>query len=219
MVVVLYREVVSNKQRVLQLEGTLNSYRKSVLVAKEKLSKGTILTEENTYREIRFSDVAEEDFITEAELQNMVVQDIEEGTCLTKNMVSTNKKEVREIYVTEAELPEHISAGRRLDVRIRYGNAEDYVVLADKILLQRGIGDGMVLGLTEEEILLLASAIADCEQFEGTKLYAVGYPQYKQLETKFVNYPAKKEILVLLGRERTEGESRSALEVRLMQKQ
>ena len=75
------------------------------------------------------------------------------------------------------------------------------------------------LELTEEEILLLSSAVSDSDRYKNTKLYVVEYPEYKQVETSTANYIATMEILVQLGREKTEGESRKALERRLLQEQ
>jgi len=80
-------------------------------------------------------------------------------------------------------------------------------------------GKGMILRLTEEEILLLSSAVSDSEIYSNTRLYAVEYPEFEQLEPGNVTYIANREILSQLGREKTEGENRSALELRLLQKQ
>ena len=127
-------------------------------------------------------------------------------------------EDVRQIFVAEAELAEHLETGDRIDVRIRYCNAEDYLILSDKILVKCETESGMVLELSEEEILLLSSAISDSRVYEGTKLYAVEYPENQKSEAGVVTYIANKDILLMLGRETTEGESRIALEQRLEQK-
>ena len=77
--------------------------------------------------------------------------------------------------------------------------------------------DGMVLRLTEEEILLLSSAVADKDCYKGTNLYAVKYPEQEQMEEGSVNYIPNKEILGMLGLENTKGVLRTALEWRLEQ--
>lgn len=129
----------------------------------------------------------------------------------------SGEKDIREIYIAEAELSGHLETGDRIDVRIRYHNAEDYLVLADKLLVKYENGSGMVLTLTEKEILLLSSAISDCKVYEGTKLYAVAYPEDIQAEAGNMSYVANKNVLLMLGTEQTEGESRIALEMRLEQ--
>ena len=129
----------------------------------------------------------------------------------------SEQKDIREIYVAEAELPKHLETGDRIDVRIRYHNAEDYLVLTDKLLLKCENASGMVLELTEKEILLLSSAVSDCKTYGGTRLYAVAYPEDIQTEAGVVSYVANKDILLMLGTEQTEGERRIALEMRLGQ--
>jgi len=193
--------------------------RRNVYIATERIAKGNILTGENVRKEVRYSDASQENFITEDVMGKMVSMDVAEGMYLTESMLLLGEENRRDVYVSEAEIPDHIQDGNRIDVRIRYSNAEDYVVLSDKIL-QRGTSEnGMILKLTEEEILILSSAVADKEYYSDVRLYVVGYPEYEQTENGKVTYPVRKEILILLGREHVEGESRSALEKRLLQNQ
>lgn len=125
------------------------------------------------------------------------------------------KEDVRELYVAEAEVAEYLVTGDKVDVRIRYSNAEDYLILKDKVIVRCGSGNGIVLEVSEPEILLLASAIADSQIFKGTKLYTVAYPERQMLEAGTVNYIANNDVLRMLGKETIEGESRIALEERL----
>ena len=134
-----------------------------------------------------------------------------------KETIPRTSEDVREVFVAEAELAGHLQTGDRIDIRIRYFNAEDYLVLADKILVKCDTDSGMVFELSEKEILMLSSAISDCRLYEKTKLYAVAYPEYQRLEAGTVNYIANREIQLILGTETTEGESRTALEQRLEQ--
>lgn len=207
------------RKKVIILEQQLNDWRREVYVAAEKLTKGTVLTEEKVYSAVRYSDCCQEKFITQAQLGLTVAQDIAEGTCLKTEMFYSALDDVREVFVDVAELPEHIQTGDRVDVRIRYNNAEEYVVISDKAVVKCESGKGMILRLTEEEILLLSSAVSDSEIYSNTRLYAVEYPEFEQLEPGNVTYIANREILSQLGREKTEGENRSALELRLLQKQ
>lgn len=193
--------------------------RRTVYIATERIAKGSILTEENVKKEVRYSDASQDSFITKDVMGKIVSMDVEEGMYLMENMLFSGEENRRDVYVSEAEIPDHIQDGNRIDVRIRYSNAEDYVVLSDKILQRETSGNGMVLKLTEEEILVLSSAVADKEYYSDVRLYVVGYPEFEQTENGKVTYPVRKEILLLLGREHVEGESRSALEKRLLQNQ
>jgi len=206
------------QERDLVME-QLEFYRHTVFVAEEKLPKGSRLTEDKLYQEIRYSDLPQEEFITEQEFGMVLAMDIPAGTYLTKQMVCEEQHSVKEIFLSEVKFTEHLQTGDRIDVRIRYANAEDYVILADKAITKQETGNGMLLYLTEEELLLLASAIADSGEYGSTWLYAVRYPEYEASAKTQVTYIANHDVLKLLGREKTEGESRTALERRLMQKQ
>lgn len=124
-------------------------------------------------------------------------------------------KDVREVFLSEVELSGYLQAGDMVDVRIRYCNAEDYIVLSGKILVECEVGHGIVLLLTEEEILYISSAVADCENYENTRLYAVEYPEEVKQSEGSTNYISSMEILAMLDKETTEGERRLALEQRL----
>ncbi len=205
------------REKAESLENQLKSYQRVVYVAAEKLPKGSVLVQEKLWQEIRYSDFPQEEFISETSFGMQLVHDVAEGTCITVSMLQPSGENVREVFIEEAELSEHIKAGDRIDLRIRFDNAEDYVVLADKCLIKCTEERGMVLELTEEEILILSSAVADSKRYKNTKLYVVEYPEYEQIAPGTVTYMPNKEILILLGKEIKEGESRGALEQRLMQ--
>lgn len=124
-------------------------------------------------------------------------------------------KNVREVFLSEVELSAYMQVGDMVDVRIRYFNAEDYIVLSGKTLVECEMGHGVVLMLTEEEILSVSSAIADCGKYENTRLYAVEYPEEIKQGGGSTNYISSLEILAMLEKETTEGERRLALEQRL----
>ena len=208
----------NSQKNVSAMQEKLMAYERVVYVAAQKLPKGTVLTKENMERQIRYSDYPQEVFVTENAQGMSLALDVEEGTCLMNIMVCRPEENVREFFLEEAEIPKHIEVGDRIDLRIRYSNAEEYVVLTDKIVLECHSGEGMVITLTEDEFLLVSSAIADTREFSKTKLYVVEYPEYDYKEKGQITYLANRDVLLLLGKEKSEGESRIALEQRLMQK-
>lgn len=131
------------------------------------------------------------------------------------NKKSEELKNVREVFLSEVELSAYMQMGDMVDIRIRYFNAEDYIVLSGKTLVECEMGHGVVLLLTEEEILSVSSAIADCEKYENTRLYAVEYPEEIKQGGGSTNYISSLEILAMLKKETAEGERRLALEQRL----
>lgn len=131
------------------------------------------------------------------------------------NKKAEELKNVREVFLSEVELSAYMQMGDMVDIRIRYFNAEDYIVLSGKTLVECEMGHGVVLLLTEEEILSVSSAIADCEKYENTRLYAVEYPEEIKQGGGSTNYISSLEILAMLKKETAEGERRLALEQRL----
>jgi hypothetical protein len=213
-----YYNLNLSKKTVLFLEEKLMTLERTVFVAMEKMPKGTVLTIDKLDRQIRYTDYPQDVFITEEDLGKALALDVMEGTCLMDIMVCCPEENVREFFLEDVEIPEHIQKGDRVDLRIRYGNAEEYVVLADKIILDCRVGYGMVIALTEEECLLVSSAVSDTRDFSKTKLYVVEYPEYDQKEKGQSTYLANHDVLLQLGKEKTKGESRTALEQRLLQK-
>lgn len=216
--VLMYQKLEECQMKLNIQEKQLVSCQRTVYSALENLPKGTVINEENVCQEIRYIDIPQEELISRDELGMTLNYDVKAGTCLMVSMLEYNAEKSREVFVSEVELSEFFQIGDRVDIRIRYDNAEDYTVLADKILVNCIPSKGMVIELSDKEILLLSSAIADKNEYKDTKLYAVKYPENKQQESGRVTYIAKREILRLLGKEKTEGESRAALEERLMQK-
>lgn len=214
-----YEKLQNCRQEKEALEEKMLSHQRMVYVAVEKLPKGSVIKKELLHQEIRYIDQPQEEFATESAIGKTLAFDVAAGTCLRTDMLYAECRDIREFFLSEAELPEYLQAGDRIDVRIRYKNAEDYIVLSDKILIKCEPGKGMVIGLSEEEILLISSAVADSERYDGTLLYVTKYPEYEPAEPGISNYIANLEILTLLKRENTEGESRIALEKRLMQYQ
>ena len=202
------------------LEVQVNSYSHMVYVASEELPKGTVLTEDKVYREIRYCDLEGINYITEEDFGKTVIFDIKAGACITAEMLYEESKKGKEVFLTEIAFPDYIQAGDRVDIRIRYENAEDYTVVTDKNIVVCDSGNGIVLELTEEEILFISSAYSDIKKYEGTRMYCVKYPEYSSIkENSSVTYIPNREIVVLTGKEKTEGESREALEARLLQEQ
>ena len=215
--VYLYFDWQECEEKLDSLNQQLAFYEKAVYVASKNLPKGTVLTEDILDRQIRYSDYLQDKYITEEDFGKVLSLDIEEGTCIMVDMVHISGHNTRAFFLESVEIPEHIQEGDRVDIRIRYGNAEEYIVLSDKIILNSPEENGMVMHLNEEEFLMISSAITDTELFRKTKLYVVEYPEYAGEERSPVTYIANKDVLLLLKTEKTEGESRTALEQRLLQ--
>lgn len=108
-----------------------------------------------------------------------------------------NGKE-RGIEVKGVALQQGLQEGDQIDIRIRYPDGEEYVVIA-----QRGCYDvsieknTMTMWLLEEEMLRLASSMVDCEYMNGI-LYTVRYRRDRRQETSTVNYIPKEAVYELM---------------------
>lgn len=212
-----YQLLNDYQQELKEVTKQINSYQKTVYVADGELACGTVISEENVRKEVRYTDWKMEEFLSEKDFGKKLIADVSDGDCLLLDMVVPVTESVREVFLSEIEIAEHLEAGNRVDIRIRYANAEDYIILSNKYMVAYEDISGMVLRLTEEEILLLSSAVADKSRYQGTRLYAVKYPEQEQMEIGSVTYLPNQEILAMLGLENTKGELRTALEWRLEQ--
>lgn len=205
------------RQQEIEAFNELHSYRRQIYVAASHLSAGTVITQEDVCLSERYLDCDKELFITESDFGKTLLYEVAEGGCLFKSMLSDTQESVREVFFTECKSTGMLEIGDRIDIRIRYSNAEDYLVLSDKWLVACE-ENGMVLRLTEEEILWLASAISDYSEYRGTILYAAKYPGDGNMTAMKQIYIPRIEILEMLHQKSTKGELRAALEARLNEK-
>ncbi len=89
-----------------------------------------------------------------------------------------------------------IVPGDFVDVRIRFANGEDYIVINHKKVENITEEKGLILRVCEEEILRMSSAQVDAAQYEGTQVYAVKYIQNYQ-EPAVSNYLLNSYVISL----------------------
>lgn len=101
---------------------------------------------------------------------------IPKGTTVTNNMLGTSivENSTRLQEINAVVMPSDLVENEYIDVRLKVPSGIDYIVLAQKQVLK--IMDTTIwIELTEEELLLLNSAIVDTYLNNGTELYAVKY--------------------------------------------
>lgn len=196
-----FRQIRCQESRIEELESQQSTFCKYVLVTLSDLQAGTILTMENVREEVLFTQEAQEVYMSGEQLGRELLVNVEAGTPLLTCMTREVTEATREVEIHEIELPYGLQAGERVDVRISFGNAEDYIVLSDKLVAGLTEKNGVVLCMTEEEILLFSSALYDCNAFLNTYLYVVKYPVGEQNYSGSCTYKAKEEVLRLIGKE------------------
>ena len=105
---------------------------------------------------------------------------------------------IREVECSFIAISSNISTGDYVDIRIRYPDGSDYIVLAYKQVI--GLDSDtkkVILGLNEEELLMLNSAAVDLASFTGSRVYMTKYTKADSLVSK-VNYLPASKITDLL---------------------
>jgi len=192
-------------------------FEKELYVATRDLRVGQVLTLEDVVLQVRYTDTERSNYLDTEDIGKILLTDVREGECLTKRMITDTKTDVREVVVNRIDLPVGLTEGDLVDLRISYGNAEDYVVLAKKLLVYCEEKKGIILRLEEKEILFLSSALHDCESYKDTQLYLVKYPEYRNMQGSDVNYIPNVAVLSMLHQD-TKIDKRKQLEQRLTER-
>lgn len=179
--------------RLESLSKELDANQRYVYEAVSDLEAGTCLTEELLEYKMVYTGQAADTFITQADLGKAVLISIPKGVYLQKNMLQELPiaDNVREAEFSCIQLADHILANDTVDVRLCYPNGENYIVLSKKVIRACSEDHSQCyLWLTEEEILLMSSAIVDAYLYSGAYLYSTKYIEPTLQEASIVNYQA-----------------------------
>lgn len=120
------------------------------------------------------------------------VADIQAGTFLNKTFVNQSGivDGLREICYRSIDLTENVCNLDVVDIRIRYPDGADYIILSGKrILLEEGMPVGSCcLRVNEEELLLMSAALVDAERNDGAQIYTSRYPEPAIQKKSVVTY-------------------------------
>jgi hypothetical protein len=128
-----------------------------------------------------------------------------QGTVLTLSLVQEEAlptDDVRRIELAYVDLPVNIGEGDYVDIRIVFSNGEDYIVAGHKKVLSLIREDSygrqglLEVYLNEEEILKMASAKADYDRYEDTRIYLAHYMEDGQRNAQDT-YPVNSDVYEL----------------------
>lgn len=123
-----------------------------------------------------------------------------EGTILTYSMLMEEDEvsdSTRYVEYNMITIPTTLDVGSYVDIRLRLPNAQDLIVIAKKeieSLYDQTIG----VNLSEEEILLLNSAIVEAYAIPGSELYLARYVEAGNQETATYTYSPTEEVVTLI---------------------
>ncbi len=142
-------------------------------------------------REVRQGEKINDDMVDNVRVHiNNVPENIESGSIvgqvakynipknipIVKGMITEQliAKDLRQVESNVLLMPSDAVEGDIVDIRLMYPNGTDFVV-ATEIQINKINETTSYFDVTEEELLLLDSAIVDSFLYTGTKLYAVRY--------------------------------------------
>lgn len=193
---------------------------KSVMVLKQAVRSGDVVTSEMLKSIKADAEVSPSDVLTNVEFNNMAADengaerqvvakiDITANTILTKNMLtpsdSVNTDDVRRQEYNMISLPADIETGETVDVRLRMPDGTDYIVVSKKnvtVLDEGGIPSltTISLELSEGETLMMSNAIVEAYQIKGSKFYLAKYVEPGLQAGAIVTYVPNADVQNLIA--------------------
>lgn len=129
---------------------------------------------------------------------------LSKGSIATKEMFYQANEltdDVRFVEASDLILPENLKEKDYVDLRLRFPNGEDYIVVSHKKLKKLLSDDngiyGILLELDEGELLRLSSARVDRDIYDNCSLYVLPYRMDFQ-EPSVKDYPVNPDVFELM---------------------
>ena len=154
------------------------------------------------------SDFYSDESQSEARTDLVAKIDLKAGTILTKDMLTTSSEQVtndlRKQEYNMLSLPTDLADGDFVDVRIRFGNGQDYIVVAKKQVTIPEIAgapaEGVIsINLSEDETISMSSAIIETYQLQAVEMYVTRYTDPGMQVAATPTYPVSSEALNLMS--------------------
>ena len=201
------------------IKGIKNEYQHNIDVLKEQLEEkeiyvyeakvdipaGSQIKEEDLIYRVSCSDKPQKYFMTKEGIGMTVLMDIRAGTQVIKGMLTEDRVDsnLREVEYNIFCINNNMVQNDYVDVRIRFPNGEDYIVLSKKRILSPNIESFQCfLWLKEEEILSMSSAIVDAYLYSGTILYTTKYIEPNLQEESIPTYQPSLASLTLMEQDK-----------------
>lgn len=176
-----------------QLEQSL----RKVYVPIQDLKYNTKL-EESMFQAIEIlSSIPQEEYMDESDFGKLLKADIKAQTPLMKYMLQDEivSDDLRSVEFNTLSLQTNIMKNDFVDVRIRFPNGEDYIVLSKKKVNDIKLSTSTIwLSLDQKELITMSSATVDAYLRRGTKLYAVKYVQPQTQKAAALTYPFNADV-------------------------
>lgn len=187
----LYRE----QAEVLQAE--LASYHTQMYIALYDIPAGTPVSEEMVVATEGYASNTVGAFRA-ADIGKTAIADISAGTALSSCMVYDEAVQTgNTAQYSNIRFPSNSMAGSYVDIRIRFGNGNDYIIIPKTRLTGIIDSGNSLLTLTEQERLFLSSALVDAVDYSA-EVYATVYASPETQAPAIVTYIPRIDNLPLL---------------------
>lgn len=175
----IFKQMKENYQNDLNvLKEQLEAKEVYIYEAKVDIPAGCQINEKDLSYSLSYSDKPQSYFMTKKDIGMTALIDINAGTQIIEGMLSTNTidSNLREVEYNTFYINSNIIQNDYIDVRIRFPNGEDYIVLSKKRILAPNLESfHCFLWLKEEEIINMSSAIVDAYLYSGSLIYTTKY--------------------------------------------
>lgn len=188
------------EEELLTVNETITSNTKDVFVAARDIKYKEVVTSADVVKVSALVSLEESTFFAADNIGSVATVDIPAGTILTSNMVVDEvvDKTLRETEFDVFVLNSNVTDNDVVDVRIRYQNGEDYVVLSKKCIKHLSLRNAVCyMDLTEEEMQLVSSAIVDASVRRAV-LYTTTYIDPVVQDASVVTYQPSVDVLELI---------------------
>ena len=182
-------EAALYRYKASELSSRIENGTKVVYLAADYIPEGTVLSRNMTTETMLLSESA--GYITDADFGGVALTDIPAGTELTKSLFGyTGDTAVyKEIEYELGFIQGNIQAADYVDIRLKFPDGTDYIVLSKKQIKELDAGrNKVVFDVNETEILMMDSALVDAGIYEGAILYLSKYPAPASEAASQVNY-------------------------------
>ena len=128
--------------------------------------------------------------------------DMYKNTVITQNAVALEEEQltddVRTMEYNMLMLPINVTIGDYVDVRITFPNGQDFIVIAKKEI-KNIQGNTVTFEMTEEEILMLNSAVVESYIMKASNIYVAKYVEPGMQEKASNTYTPTSEVIRLIN--------------------
>lgn len=127
--------------------------------------------------------------------------DLYKNTILTSSTVTTEEnavtKDVRTMEYNMIMLPINVNVGDYVDIRLTFPNGQDFIVVAKKEI-KNIQGNTITFDMSEEEILMINSAVVESYIMKASNIYVAKYVEPGMQEKADNTYTPTSEVIKLI---------------------